>query len=121
VGAAATIPTPTGQAGTIYLIHLEEGLVESHGSTHYIGWTRTGRLHDRINEHAEGGQYASPLLRAATERGIRWTVVRLWHGADRHFERKLKRRRKAKALCPVCRGEVTFESTLHGEAEVTYA
>lgn len=117
MGAATVVPTPTGVPGNVYLIHLERGLVPSHGSTHYIGWANEDGLWERIESHAAGT--GSPLLRAANERGIAWAVARVWKGADRHFERRLKRRRKAKHLCPVCRGEVQFDQIRHGEAEVT--
>lgn len=117
MGAATKVPAPTGVVGDVYLIHLERGLVPSHGSTHYIGWAAPGGLYDRIEAHAAGA--GSPMLRAANDRGIAWSVVRIWRGADRHFERKLKRRRKAKHLCPVCRGEIEFDRTRFGEAEVT--
>jgi predicted GIY-YIG superfamily endonuclease len=117
MGTALAIDQPRGVAGIVYLIHLEHGLVPSHGSTHYIGWAHQNGLYDRIEAHATGD--GSPLLRAANERGIRWAVARLWVGADRHFERRLKRRRKAKHLCPVCRQEVTFDQIRFGEAEIT--
>lgn len=124
MGAATIVPTPTGVVGDVYLIHLERGLVPEHTTTtHYIGWAAEGGLFDRIEAHAaatpDSVGMGSPLLAAANARGIEWHVVRLWKGADRHFERKLKRRRKAAALCPVCRGEATFEQTKYGEAEVT--
>lgn len=117
MGTATKIDAPRGVPGDVYLIHLERGLVPEHGSTHYIGWTAHGSLFDRIETHAQGE--GSPLLRAANERGIAWAVARVWRGADRHFERRLKRRRKAKHLCPVCRGEVTFDQIRFGEAELT--
>jgi hypothetical protein len=118
MGTALTIDAPRGVPGDVYLIHLEHGLVPEHGSTHYIGWTAPGSLFDRIEQHAANA--GSPLLAAANRRGIEWAVARIWRGADRHFERRLKRRRKAKALCPVCRGEVTFDQIRHGEAELTW-
>lgn len=117
MGTALTIDAPSGVPGDVYLIHLERGLVPEHGSTHYIGWAAEGGLFDRIEAHATGS--GSPLLRAANDRGIAWAVARVWKGADRHFERRLKRRRKAKALCPVCRGEVAFDQIRFGEAEIT--
>jgi hypothetical protein len=125
MGAALNIPAPRGVAGNVYLIHLERGLVPAHGSTHYIGWASEDGLWERIETHAAAlpgtPHRGSPMLAAANERGIRWSVVRIWRGADRHFERKLKRRKKAKHLCPVCRGEVKFEDARYGEAEVTHA
>lgn len=41
------------------------------------------------------------VLRAA---GIGFVVARTWEG-DRTFERKLKRRKDAPKLCPICREE----------------
>lgn len=117
MGAAMTIDAPSGVPGDVYLIHLERGLVPEHGSTHYIGWAAPGQLFDRIETHYAGE--GSPMLAAANERGIEWRVARIWKGADRNFERRLKRRRKARLLCPVCRGEVTFNDIRFGEAELT--
>jgi hypothetical protein len=41
--------------------------------------------------------------------GIDWKLVRVWTG-DRRLERRLKRRKNTpRQLCPVCRGEVTYD------------
>jgi hypothetical protein len=36
--------------------------------------------------------------------GIEFKIVRIWDDVDRDFERKLKKRKNAKYLCPNCGG-----------------
>ena len=79
----------------IYLIHFDQPL--SHAQ-HYIGFT-DDNLEQRIATHKAGN--GSKLLRAVNKAGIEWSVVRTWEG-DRKQERKLKNRKKARLLCPVC-------------------
>jgi hypothetical protein len=43
------------------------------------------------------------LIMAANQRGIPWTVARIWQ-ADRAFEFRLKRQKNARQYCPVCHG-----------------
>lgn len=82
--------------GTVYLIHLDSPI--SH-ARHYIGWSRY--LKKRIDHHRRGT--GSRFLAAAVRLGINFEVVRKWKNADGEFERKLKNRKKARTLCPVCR------------------
>ncbi|MEO1300138.1 MAG: hypothetical protein AAFW75_31080 [Cyanobacteria bacterium J06636_16] len=46
------------------------------------------------------------LLKAAKSRNIPFTVVRLWHceteDEARTLERKLKRQKNGRKLCPIC-------------------
>lgn len=84
--------------GTVYLMHLDRPLAHSQ---HYIGWTND--VDKREIEHNSGK--GSPYLRAAKEAGINFKVVRTWPNEDRHFERKLKNRKNARYLCPICRAE----------------
>lgn len=44
------------------------------------------------------------LTQVAHERGIGFTVVRVWEDVDRKFERQLKNRKSSPRLCPICRG-----------------
>ena len=80
----------------VYLIHFSEKL---HHAQHYIGYV-DGDLLQRIALHKVSR--GARLLAALNERGIAWKVVRVWRGADRHFERKLKNYKKARCFCPVC-------------------
>lgn len=89
---------PQGEIGTVYLLHLAQPFDHAQ---HYIGWARdlTGRL-----KHHKRGTGAA-FLRAVNEAGIEYNVVKTWSGVDRHFERKLKNRRNARLLCPICQAE----------------
>jgi hypothetical protein len=96
--------------GTVYLIHFDTKLCHAQ---HYIGYTNN--LEQRTTEHTQSrGEYnkstypdgrkrnRDALIRAVNDLGIGWEVVRTWEG-DRTLEKKLKRQKKARRLCPVCR------------------
>jgi len=85
--------------GRVYLIHFDQKL---HHARHYIGYTRLS-IEARISRHHSGD--GAKLLRALDQRGIGWRVARVWENQSQEFERKLKNRKNAKKLCPVCRGE----------------
>lgn len=80
----------------VYLIHFEQKL---HHAQHYIGFVE-GDLGGRIALHKKGR--GAKLLAALNEVGIAWQVVRVWRGAYRCFECKLKNYKKARCFCPVC-------------------
>jgi predicted GIY-YIG superfamily endonuclease len=82
--------------GTVYLIHLDTPMAHSQ---HYIGCSRF--LKKRIEHHRSGS--GARFLLEAVRRGISFDVVRKWTNADRTFERKLKNRKNARKLCPVCK------------------
>ena len=80
----------------IYLIHFDRPL---HHARHYLGYCADGELQVRLIRHRAGR--GARLLAVLRGLGIGWRVVRTFEG-DRHFERKLKNRRNARYLCPVC-------------------
>lgn len=86
---------------TVYLIHFSQPLGDLSNprgqAQHYIGWTP--HLAERLAEHRAGNGAA--IMRACNERGIGWVLARTWVG-DRDLERALKRRKKARELCPIC-------------------
>lgn len=84
--------------GLVYLVHFDRPY--KHAS-HYIGWSR--QLEARLAHHRAGR--GSTLMRAVSEAGIPWEVVRIWPDADRNFERRLKNMKNAPRLCPICSGE----------------
>jgi hypothetical protein len=94
----------TGEVGIIYLLHFDEPLGDVGRSRmsaqHYVGWAKDGKLQDRLHEHELGNGAA--ITRAAVERGIGWTVVRLVDGT-RDDERRLKRNGNHKRRCSICR------------------
>lgn len=82
--------------GTVYLIHLSEPIAGR--SQHYIGWAKY--LPARIAHHKSGT--GARFLQVAVQLHIAFDVVATWEG-NREFERKLKNRKKARMLCPICR------------------
>lgn len=80
--------------GFVYLLHFDRPL--SH-ARHYMGWT--SGLHERLAAHRDGrGARLTAVLR---EVGIGWKLARAWRGG-RTDERRLKRRKEAPRLCPIC-------------------
>ncbi len=82
--------------GTVYLIHLEIKIAHAQ---HYIGWAKW--FSTRIRHHRNGT--GAKFLAEAVRREINFDVVRTWENTDGNFERKLKNRKKARTLCPICR------------------
>jgi hypothetical protein len=70
---------------------------------HYLGWADC--LERRTTEQAAGNGQAAALMRAFRAAGVPVQLVRTWPGASRTDERRLKNRKNAARLCPVCRGE----------------
>lgn len=85
---------------TVYLIHFAEPF---HHARHYLGFTggtSAAGLRRRLARHRAGR--GARLLAALKAAGIGWECVRVWPGFDRAAERKLKKRKGAAGLCPVC-------------------
>ena len=84
---------------TVYLLHFSAPLGnERHQAQHYLGSAID--LAARLAEHRDGS--GARIMQAVKERGFTFECVRTWPGG-RQAERKLKRRKKARQLCPVCR------------------
>jgi predicted GIY-YIG superfamily endonuclease len=83
----------------VYLIHFDRPYKHAQ---HYIGYTE--QLDKRIHSHEHTADGAR-LLQVVREAGIGFSVVRTWPEGDRSFERRLKRQKKSRCLCPVCREE----------------
>jgi predicted GIY-YIG superfamily endonuclease len=81
----------------IYLLHFERAY---HHAKHYIG--STSDLETRLADHRNG--QVARLLQVINDAGISWSVVRTWKGS-RLVERKIKQRKQAPDLCPICAGE----------------
>lgn len=86
------------QSGTLYLLHFSEPLAHSQ---HYIGWTgMDSTVKRRLARHRKGRGAA--ITAAASAKGIKLRLVRVWEGSCRNFERRLKKARNHSRLCPVC-------------------
>jgi len=81
----------------VYLLHFSEKIADH--AQHYIGFSDVG-IERRLKRHLEGNG-AKPV-RAAVQLGIEVKVARLWPNGNRKLERKLKNRKKARCLCPLC-------------------
>ncbi len=101
----ATYRKDMGEKGTVYLLHFmaedgTHGKVADHAG-HYLGWSRN--VEGRLAHHKAGS--GNPLVYAAVQQGLTPVIAKVWEGVDRHFERRLKNRKGAPRLCPICRGE----------------
>jgi hypothetical protein len=83
----------------VYLIHFDRPL---HHARHYIGFCFESTA-ARLARHMAGN--GAKILRALNAAGIAYRIVRTWDEGDKVLERKLKGRKNAKRLCPVCKGQ----------------
>lgn len=81
----------------VYLLHLDPPVGHSR---HYIGYSDDRLIHKRLADHRAGRGGALP--REALRRGSALVLVYVWWGADRAFERRLKRQGGAVRWCPAC-------------------
>jgi predicted GIY-YIG superfamily endonuclease len=89
------------QFNVCYLLHFDRPLGNPHNpramAQHYLG--HADRLDRRALEHLTGR--GAKITQALVARGIGFQIVRTWPGSC-SFERKLKNRKNARKLCPVC-------------------
>lgn len=81
--------------GDVYLLHFNRAY---NGARHYLGFSTD--IPARLERHKAGR--GARLLKAVTEAGIPWRLVRTWRKKDGYFEQELKRANELKTLCPVC-------------------
>ena len=81
--------------GTVYLIHFDKPYKHAR---HYIGFTTD--LNSRLEQHRNGN--GARLMEVIKENNIQWCITRTWENVTRHYERRLKNRKNAKYLCPIC-------------------
>ncbi len=100
---------------TVYLLHFVRKLGNPSNSRgmaqHYIGFAEHD-LAARLERHRAGN--GSRIMAAVTKAGIPWVLARVWEGASRDDERRLKSLKHASRLCPICRGEITIETRRPG-------
>ncbi len=90
--------------GEVYLVCLDRpigDLDNPHGhASHYIGWAVDHLDRDKVHRTGNG----CAMLRWCVANGVDFHVTRVWENVTRDFERKLKRFKNAKKLCPDCSG-----------------
>lgn len=97
----------------VYLLHLDTPMSEGPDprtgkerfARHYIG--KAKNLDERLQEHISG--QGARMLQVARQRGITWKLARTWEGYSDE-ERKLKARKNAPKLCPICRAKKDLSS-----------
>lgn len=83
----------------VYLIHIDPAYEHA---KHYLGYADD--VDARLAKHEAGrGARLTQVVRAA---GHKLILARVWSGADRNFERKLKNQKNAPRLCPICQAQV---------------
>ncbi len=84
----------------VYLIHFNEPVGHAR---HYLG--SAASRNRRLKQHWRGA--GARLMGVVRDRGIGWSVARVWPARDarsaRLIERGLKRRHGSVKLCPVCK------------------
>ena len=82
----------------VYLLHFDAPISDRHTTQHYLG--SADDLVQRIEQQRAGT--GARLCQVAKERGIGFTVARVWSNKPRAFEYELKARKNAPRLCPIC-------------------
>jgi hypothetical protein len=93
----------------IYLLHFERPICETHNrdARHYLGYAAS--ITSREAEHRSGGARAVGMTRAAAERGIGFSVARIWGKADKRLEYRLRALHNNPQLCPICNPGLQLE------------
>ena len=81
----------------VYLLHFDRPFGHA---KHYLGYSP--RIADRLDKHAAGT--GARLTQVVKDAGIGWTLARVWPGATRQDERRLKNWGGSRRHCPTCRG-----------------
>lgn len=87
----------------VYLIHFTPAYKHAH---HYMGYAADIERRFALHQCGAGAR----LTQVAVAAGCRLVLARVWEDGDRTLERKLKNRKNAPALCPICQQyEITLE------------
>lgn len=89
----------------VYLLHFEPPYKHAR---HYTGYAAD--IAPRIEAHAHG--QGARLTAVAVEAGCTLVLARVWPDGDRSLERRIKRRKEAPRLCPICQGAVGLQMPL---------
>ena len=82
---------------SVYILHLNSKLRHAQ---HYVGWAKY--VEKRITNHKNGN--GSKFTKACLKHGVSFELARVFEGADRTFERKLKNTNSTRDYCPICNG-----------------
>lgn len=90
-------------ACTVYLVCIDAPGLHMRGDSytrHYIGAAPNADA-GALLDHA---LIVSPVVRAAAERQLGASIVRVWRDRDREFFDRLRARREGPLICPHCSG-----------------
>lgn len=79
----------------VYLIHFDTPYKQA---KHYIGFANN--LNARLEHHANGT--GARLMQVIKQNNISWRLARTWDEGDKALERRIKNRKEAPTLCPIC-------------------
>jgi hypothetical protein len=82
---------------TVYVLHFDPPFKHAR---HYVGWTIEENADRRISEHLD--LRGSPLVAAAVRAGSAVSVVAVFPGAGKDYERYVKRRKCTTRFCHLC-------------------
>lgn len=87
----------------LYLLHSDKklGTRGSSSASHYLGFCMEQNLWQRLSEHQSHRSNVA-IVEAFLRKGARLTLVRVWPGASRWDERRLKVGGHLKLYCPLC-------------------
>ena len=82
----------------VYLLHLDRKWC---GGNHYVGYARD--IAERVRQHVAGT--GALYTRTAARSGISLHLVRVWPGAGKDVELRIKRQGSGIAYCPWCQAD----------------
>src|SRR6185503_3086335 len=90
---------------SVYILHADKPLMRGTSLTgkplqcgHYTGYALDFLARLFLHEEGKGAR----LTQVWALRGIKFSLGRLWEGADRSFERRVKHYKNAPLLCLIC-------------------
>ena len=89
----------------VYLIHFSKPLGDTSNprgqAQHYCGFTNGETVEARLARHQRGD--GARICAAAVEAGAELLLARVWEDGDRELERWVKRQKRHRRFCPICR------------------
>lgn len=87
----------------LYLIHSNTALYRTPtiATQHYLGFSEEDKIWQRLKQHASN-QSRAKIVRAFHNLGADLYLVRVWPGATRDDERRVKNSGHQNLLCPIC-------------------
>lgn len=87
----------------LYLLHSTKplGTTGGNAASHYLGFAEETKIWQRLKQHAKNQSHVA-IVKAFHKVGAELQLVRLWPGATRDDERRVKRHNHQALLCPIC-------------------